>query len=143
MGRPSITGESIVVVIDDVVLAWTDGHLSGTDRESIKKAKFLSKYGLDVDLSPFGPTVPAGLDDVSAPERATAAMVGVNPGRARIVQAPDSVLNLLPFEQDNSIDFQEDEFMSVEELTALDWVEELKEIEAEKSDEQSPKVSGS
>lgn len=111
MGRPSITGETVVVAIDDVLLAWTDGHISGTDLESVKKAKFLGNYEIEVDLSPFGPTVIAGLNDVNAPERATAALVGVNPGRARILKAPDSVLNLLPFDLETDIDFVDVEML--------------------------------
>lgn len=103
MGRRSITGETIVVAIDDNILVWTDGQLSGTNNEMVKKAKFLSKYEIEVDLSPFGPTVYAGLDNSDFPERACAAMVGVNPGRARILQAPQNVRMMLPFDSEDDL----------------------------------------
>ena len=97
MGRPSITGDSIVVVIDGDLLIWTDGLLSGTNKALIDAAYRLSKYELPVELSPFGPEIPASLDIVTSPERALAAMMGAKPGRARVLEAPKSVLALIPF----------------------------------------------
>lgn len=102
MGRPSITGPTIVVDIDGELLIWTDGLLSGTKKAYVDEAKRLSKYNLPVLLTPFGPEIQADLEAVSSPEQAVAAMVGVLNGRARILQAPDSVLALLPFEDEDS-----------------------------------------
>jgi hypothetical protein len=101
MGRPSITGPTIVVDIDGELLIWTDGLLSGTKKAYVDEAKRLSKYNLPVLLTPFGPEIQADLEAVSSPEQAVAAMVGVLNGRAKIIQAPDSVLALLPFEDED------------------------------------------
>ena len=98
MGRPSITGESIVVAIDDDLLVWTDGLLSGTNRELIKEAEWLARYEVPVDITPFGPTVIANLTNLSIPEGVVGAMMGAAPGRGRIIQAPQSVIDLLPFD---------------------------------------------
>ena len=97
MGRPSFTGESIVIAIEDDLLVWTDGAISGTNKELVAEAVHIGELELLVKLTLFGPEVLASLNVVSAPERAVAAMMGVAPGRARILQAPEVVLNLLPF----------------------------------------------
>lgn len=100
MARPSITGETIVVVIDGDVLTWTDGLLSGTNHDLVSKAHWVSDRQLPVDLTAFGPTVSASLTDIAFPERALAAMLGVKPGRGRIITAPEQILNMLPFDID-------------------------------------------
>ncbi len=99
MVRPSITGETIVVQVEDALLVWTDGLISSTNREYVKTAKWVSENGLNIDLTPDGPTIKANLDDKEHPEQALAALMGVIPGRGRILQAPDSVLALLPYPQ--------------------------------------------
>jgi hypothetical protein len=101
MGRPSKTGTTIVVEIDGELLTWTDGLLSGTKKEYVDEAKLLSAIQLPVELTVFGPEVHADLTDVEHPEHALAAMFGVNVGRARLLQAPDSVLDILPFENED------------------------------------------
>lgn len=101
MGRPSITGPTIVVDIDGELLIWTDGLLSGTKKEYVDEAKRLSKYHLPVNLTAFGPEIEADLEAVSSPEQAAAAMVGVLNGRAKILQAPDSVFALFPFDSED------------------------------------------
>jgi len=98
MGRPSITGETIVIAIEDDLLVWTDGLISGTSRELVDKAILIGEQELLISLTPDGPEIPASLDFITSPERAVAAMIGVSPGRARILQAPDYVLDLLPFD---------------------------------------------
>jgi hypothetical protein len=98
MGRPSITGDSIVIAIEDDLLVWTDGLISGTNKELVAEATLVGKMEILVSLSHFGPEISASLDDINAPERVVAAMMGVSPGRARILKAPDSVIDLLPFD---------------------------------------------
>jgi len=98
MGRPSKTGETIVVAIDGDLLMWTEGLLSGTNRELVKAARWMSDYNIPQDLSPFGPTIDADLNLVNEPEKALAAMLGAKPGRGRIVKAPVEVLKLIPME---------------------------------------------
>ena len=100
MGRPSITGTSIVIGIDADLLVWTDGQLSGTNKDLIAEAQRVALYEFPVDLTIFGPEIPAALNIVTAPERAVAAMVGAAPGRARILQAPQEVLDMLPFKNE-------------------------------------------
>lgn len=113
MPRPSITGKTIVVQVENAVLTWTDGLLSSTDHSYLKTAKWLAEYEIPVDLTPDGPTITAKLDDVEHPERALAAMMGVIPGRGRILDAPQSVLDLLPYEQELNGDVIEDDNVDV------------------------------
>lgn len=115
MGRPSITGSTVVVEIDGDLLTWTDGLLSGTNQEYVEKAKELSKYSSLVNVTLFGPEIIADLYTVETPEAALAAMMGAVPGRGRILQAPQEVLNLLPFD-----DEEDDGFV----YTATDDVED-------------------
>ena len=109
MPRPSITGETIVVQVEDAILIWTDGLLSSTDHSYLKTAKWLSEHEIPVDLTPEGPSILARLDDLEHPERALAAMMGVIPGRGRILDAPKTVLNLLPFPQEETTDEEDEE----------------------------------
>lgn len=101
MGRPKITGPTIVVEIEGNLLIWTDGYLTSTNKELLRTAKFLSTFGLPVQLTPLGPEILAGLDFPDAPERAVAAMLGARPGRGRVLEAPEEVLALFPYEKEN------------------------------------------
>lgn len=105
MGRPSITGTTVVVEIDGDLLTWTDGLLSGTNPEYVEKAKELSQFSALVNVTMFGPEIIADLYTVETPEAAMAAMMGVVPGRGRILQAPKEVLNLLPFDDEEDDGF--------------------------------------
>lgn len=98
MGRKSITQTTVVVQIDNETLVWTEGIISGTSKEYIATAKFLSQFKVPVSLTPFGPVIDSDLDDPEAPQKATAALMGVVPGRGILLQAPPEVLDLLPFE---------------------------------------------
>lgn len=103
MARPSVTEDTIVIEIDGELLTWTEGKLTGTNEDYVEKAKYLSRYNIEVDLTPFGPTIKADLEDKDSPEQAVAAMVGAVPGRGRIIEAPARIFDLLPFEdEDNS-----------------------------------------
>lgn len=101
MGRPKKSGPSIVVDVDGELIVWTDGLLSCDNREYVKDAKRASFLKVPTDLSFHGPTIPADLDDVENVLGVVAAMIAVNPGRAIILSAPDSVLDALPYEADD------------------------------------------
>lgn len=103
MARPSITGPTITVSIDDDLLIWTDGLLSGTNKDYIDKAHHLSNISMPVDLTPFGPTIIANLYNPDAPEQALAAMFGVLNGRAKVLDAPKELLDLFPFESNQEV----------------------------------------
>lgn len=95
MARPSITPASIVVAVDQDILTWTDGLLSGTNRTLVENAKIAALAELEVPLSYYGPTVPASLDKTEHPARIVAALMSVSPGRARILQCPDEVVRMM------------------------------------------------
>jgi len=103
MGRPLISGESIVVDIDGDLLVWTDGLISGENHELVKKAKQASKFELPTNLTVNGPTVDAFLDDPQQPLKALAALIAASPGRATILNIPDSIIDLLPFDDEDGI----------------------------------------
>ena len=100
MVRPITTEPTIVVAVDNELLVWTEGLLSGTSRELIDATKKASHYGYEVNLTPFGPTVVASLDNLDAPEQVVAAMLSAGDGRGRIIEAPQTVLDLLPFDEE-------------------------------------------
>lgn len=100
MGRPPAHGETLVVDIDGTLMVWTDGHLSCENKEYVKEAKIASKFEVPVDITIVGPKIKAGLDNPNEPIRALAAMVYVSPGRATILKAPTDVTDLLPFNEE-------------------------------------------
>lgn len=95
MARPSITPASIVVAVEEDLLVWTDGLISGTNRTYIENAKIAGLAELEHPLTIDGPRVAASLRREEHPARIVAALMSVAPGRARILQAPDEVLNML------------------------------------------------
>lgn len=97
MPRPTITGPTIIVQVENSLLMWTDGYLSTDNPEYRKTANKLTDYQTPVNLTPFGPTIIANINQKNHPEQALAALLGIIPGRGRIIQAPESVLKLLPF----------------------------------------------
>lgn len=111
MGRPALHGETLVVDIDGVLLIWTDGHLSCENKEYLDKAKLASKFNVPVDITIAGPTIPANLYDPNSPIQALAAMVYVSPGRATILQASPEVTNILPFNNEEIIFEELEDFM--------------------------------
>jgi hypothetical protein len=98
MGRPRKETKQLVVEIDGNYLVWSDGHLSGNNPEIIKEAQYLSHYEIDIELTPLGPTIKANVTDAEHPEQALAAMMGAGKGRARLLEAPQEVIDLLPFD---------------------------------------------
>lgn len=104
MGRPRKSGDTLVVDIDGDLLVWTDGLISGDNKELIDKAKLASRLEIPTPLTIDGPEVPASLDDPNEPIRALAALVAANPGRATILQAPEEIIALLPFPDEDEED---------------------------------------
>lgn len=103
MARPSISGPSIVVSIDGDVLVWTDGHLTGENKEHIKAAKWLSSYGIPVEVNRDGLTIEAQLDNPENQLGALAAMLGVIPDRGRILEAPSSLMDHIRTDDDEPV----------------------------------------
>lgn len=95
MARPSITPASIVVAVEQDILTWTDGLLGGTNRELIESAKIAALAELEVPLTYHGPNVPASLNRDEHPARIVAALLSVAPGRARVLQCPESVTDMM------------------------------------------------
>ena len=90
-GRPIIDSGDleanvVAVNIDGRVITWCDGSWAG-DRGLIVEAKWKSMAGVRVALTYGGDTIMA---DSNIPLGALAAMVAINPGRARILLAPVS-----------------------------------------------------
>lgn len=98
MGRPKLSGDTLVVDIDGDLLVWTDGLISGDNKELVKKAKLASDFEVPTDLTINGPTIPASLNHPDEPVRALAALIAASPGRATILQLPDELIDLLPFD---------------------------------------------
>lgn len=99
MGRPQISGDSIVVAIDTELLVWTDGHLSG-NKTLVSTSKLASLVGLEVQLYVGGPTYVADLNDQADLMNVVAALFAAGPGRAKLLEAPPRIMGAfeLPFE---------------------------------------------
>lgn len=95
MGRPLKSGPSVVVNVEGDLLVWTDGHLTGNNKEHIKAAKWLSTYAIPVEVNSNGLTAEAQLDDPENPLGALAAILGIVPGRGIILEIPESVLQYI------------------------------------------------
>lgn len=95
-GRPAISngdGDTAVVAvnIDGHVITWSDGSWAG-DKGLITEAKCKSDAGVMVSLSYLGKVIIANEDNLLG---ALACMVAINPGRARILSAPEIVNSYL------------------------------------------------
>lgn len=119
MARPTLHGETLVVDIDGTLLVWTDGHLSCDNKEYLKQAKLASKFDVPVDITVEGPTIPAKLDNPNEPIQALAAMIYVSPGRATILQAPREVTDLLPFNNEDILFEELEDFSNEENLEVI------------------------
>lgn len=95
-GRPSL-GDSLIdtfvlaVSIDGRVVTWSDGQWSG-DKSLIVEAKWKSDARVLVPLTYEGVLVEADDHNLLG---ALAAMIAVNPGRARILSVPENIDLLL------------------------------------------------
>lgn len=94
MGRPRINKSTLVVSIDDKLLAWTDGHLGG-ERDLVRQARLLSEIGALVKIPVLGWTFTADVDTIDNRVGAIAAMMGVNIGRARLLEVDEETLQSL------------------------------------------------
>ena len=88
---------SFAVDVDGELLVCTDGHVGGFP-STVEDVKRNSWAKLPVMLTPDGPLVVADLN--GKPENVLAALMSVNPERTRILEAPDSVIALLPYEEE-------------------------------------------
>lgn len=88
---------SILVDVDGELIAYTDGHLSGS-RKTINTIKLNSKLKLPINISYAGPEINSDLN--AKPENILAAIMSAYPERSRILEAPKEVLSLLPFEDE-------------------------------------------
>jgi hypothetical protein len=103
MGRKSITDTTLVVDIDGELVVWTEGLVSGP-KALIAAGKFATKIELPVSISVHGPVVVANLDDPKNPVGAFAAIMAMKHGRGRILQAPQELMDVLPFEDADELD---------------------------------------
>lgn len=102
MGRNRIYAETAIAVeVEGEILVWVNGSISGK-RELLQQAKLYSDIGMYVDITPNGPTVVANLSDVENPIGALAALMSASPGRAKILEIPDSVAELIFTTQEES-----------------------------------------
>jgi hypothetical protein len=103
MGRNRIYEETAIAVeIDGEILVWVNGSISG-NRELLKQVKLFSDIGMYIDITPNGPTIVADLSDINNPIGALAALMSPSPGRARILEIPDSVAQLIFVDQQEEI----------------------------------------
>jgi len=88
MGRkPTKSGDLVSVSYDGRGAAWCDGQFRG-DPEILEFAKRAAFIKMDIPV--FGQLIAA---DDETPLGAAAALVGIDPGRALLVEAPDEVRN--------------------------------------------------
>ena len=90
-GRPAQGGPVVSVNIDGVGVAWCDGVFAG-DRDLVEQARYRALLQAPASLVFHGRPTPAGSE---TPLQAASAMVGINPGRAILMEAPDDVLAYL------------------------------------------------
>jgi len=94
-GRPALDNDEdanvVAVNIDGHVITWSDSSWAG-DKGLITEAKCKSDARVLVSLVYLGKPVIADEDNLLG---ALACMVGINPGRARILSAPNSVNSYL------------------------------------------------
>lgn len=96
MGRKRKYDEvAVVVEIDGELLTWVNGSISGK-KELLDDVKLFASLGKHVDITPMGPIVRAQIDNIENPMGALAALISVSPGRARILEVPQNVLDRLP-----------------------------------------------
>lgn len=86
---------SFAVDIDGELLVCTDGHMGGVPA-TVKEVKRNSWAKLPVMLTREGPEVIADLS--GEPVNVLAALMSIYPERTRILEAPDSVIALLPYD---------------------------------------------
>lgn len=88
--------ECFAVDVDGELLVCTNGHVSGL-KGLVDEVKRNSWLGMKVNITPDGPSVVADLEGEGI--NVLAALMSVYPERSRILEAPDSVLALLPYDE--------------------------------------------
>ena len=86
----SIESSTIVVIVDQETLTWSNGVLVG-DKQLVSTAKLASLVNLPVPLAGTGTTVTADIKNVDSPIHVIAAIFAAANGKAEIVKAPESV----------------------------------------------------
>ncbi len=97
-GRPRKDSGDTIIVGDDRgnYLIWSAGHLSGNNKEILKKAKQASDYGIPETLVPWSrQTAVASLSE-DTPLGIIAAMLMGSRGQMHIQKAPQYILDMLP-----------------------------------------------
>lgn len=91
MGRPlkHPTGPVVSITLDGRGAAWCDGEFSG-DPDIVDFARSLAL--LEVEVPVHGFAIRTATDE---PVGALAALLAYSPGRARVVQAPKDLLDIL------------------------------------------------
>jgi len=94
MGRRPSHGPTVAVDIDGDLLMYCDNRLTGK-KHLTDAAWVASIMQREVLLTARGPRVVANLDNPEDFIAIAAALISVSPGRARVVEAPQEVLNML------------------------------------------------
>lgn len=94
------TDIDIVIDSDGELLIYTKGHISGS-YELKKRLQRVAALEREVQLvAPHGQTIKASLDNPADALAICAALVGVNPGRSTILDAPDEVWDFLEAQEE-------------------------------------------
>jgi hypothetical protein len=97
MPRPSIT-KTIVADTDGKLTFWIDGQLSGDDEQLLERIRLAEFVGATTSLTRGGDEIEA---DLTTPVGAAAALLLASPGRTRLLEVPQEVLDLYPDENED------------------------------------------
>lgn len=96
MGRKRIYEETTIVVdADGELIVWVNGSLSG-NKELLKNIQLASDINKQVEITSEGPHVNADLEATDNLVQIFAALLCALPGRTRLLEAPDELLEILP-----------------------------------------------
>ena len=90
----------VVASVEGALLFWIDGEFSGDDQELLTNVRRAADTHLEMLLTADGPVITADDSDAMG---ATAALLAARTGRVRIEQAPPSVMNLYPEDEDEGL----------------------------------------
>lgn len=90
----------VVASVDGSLLFWIDGEFSGDDKELLANVRRAADTHLQMLLTADGPVITADDSDAVG---ATAALLAARTGRVRIEQAPPSVMNLYPEDENENV----------------------------------------
>lgn len=82
---------TVVVDADGDLIAWVNGSLSGK-KELLDRVKFYADLSFPVEMTPSHAVVEAQIDDPDNTVGALAALLMSKPGRVRILEVPESVI---------------------------------------------------